>query len=446
MKKTSGHTNSKYSKENKLIKEDLLHYVWATKAFSQKNLKTTSGKEIVIHSFGTHNHNAGPDFLNAKITIEQTLWVGNVEMHTFSSNWDKHRHSFDEAYKNVILHVVFFEDCEIFNDAKNPIPCLELQQRISPNLIVRYKRLKAKKAWIPCEKNISDIDPVIIHSMIDVVILERLESKVNEIEKYIDPSNMDLEQVFFILLARSFGLKVNTMGFEELSKRTHLRILAKYRNQIHQIEALLFGQAGFLQHSHKDTYAQNLKREYTILRELHDLSPVPFGYWNFLRLRPAHFPTIRIAQLAQLIHKYSNLFDVFLNTDSLKAYYRIFDFEVSNYWQNHYLFGKKSTLRKKRPGSQFITTVILNAVVPMLFYFGRTRFREDYVQKALFLLKEMKPERNSILDSWINLGLDVKSALDGQALLHLKNHYCDYKRCLECKIGHECIKPRKNNL
>lgn len=422
------------------MKENFLHYLWRMKRFDLSDLKTTQGESISIQNFGSHNTHAGPDFLNAKIRIGDTLWAGNVEIHVHSSEWIAHKHQEDPAYNNVILHVVLEEDQPIFRETGARIPCLEMKRRIPLKLINTYQKLLHNEHWIPCQHHFFQVSDLTKNLWLDRLLVERIEAKTTAIEEQLERNKGNWEETFYQFLARNFGVKVNAEPFLTLAESLPLLTLAKHKNSLFQLEALLFGQSGLLEKDFEEDYPNRLKKEYQFLQTKHSLSP-NFGVsWRFLRMRPANFPTIRIAQFATLIHQAVHLFSKILEVENMKAIESLFQVELSDYWLNHYVFDKTSKTRKKQLGKNAIHLLTINTIIPFLFLYGEQRAEPAYKDKALRFLEEIKPEKNSIISKWEELGIQPDSAYQTQALLQLKNEYCTPQRCLECGIGGAILK------
>lgn len=417
------------------MRESFLHYLWRTRRFYTQNLHTTQNQGIEIREPGEQNPHAGPDFFNARLCIGHTHWAGNVEMHISSSEWLTHGHSTDPAYDNVILHVVFIEDTPILRTNGERIPCLELKNRIPPDLLGIYERLEREEAWIPCEQFIQTIPGVIRTNWLDRLMIERLETKTAVIKNALLATQNDWEEAFYRVIAQSFGLKVNTEPFEALARTLPLKLLAKHKSNLLQIEALIFGQAGFLKTPFQDQWPKDLAREYRHLAHKYDLTPLQLSQWKYLRLRPANFPSVRLAQFSALIHRAEHLFANVLEVNSLAEVEQIFQLQTSTYWEDHFLFDKPSIRLEKHLGQTFIHLLIINTIVPVLFYYGKSKDLETYQQHAIALLESIPPERNALLDSWNALGFSAKNAFHSQALIQLKTHYCDQKRCLDCAFG-----------
>lgn len=439
--RTNGKATARLLSKNKqLMKEDFLHYVWRLKKFDVLDLKTTEGESIQIVMAGEHNKNAGPDFINARIRIGETLWAGNVEMHLKASEWRQHRHQEDRAYDNVILHVVLEEDELVRRASGERIPCLILRERISYQLATQYLRMQQNEDWIPCQRQFMEVDEVIRDLWLDRLMVERLEQRTAEISTTLQENQNNWEESFYHFLARNFGLKVNVIAFEALARSLPLSILAKHKNCALQIEALLFGQAGMLDCDFTESYPQKLRKEYLFLQKKYKLHPIRVVNWKFSRLRPANFPTIRIAQFAQFILQSNHLFSKILEVENASEIQAMFDVKTSSYWNRHYVFERPSIDQEKRLGKTTIDLLIINSIAPFLFLYGKSRTQEHYQDRALQLLENLPAEKNKIIQEWKKLGMKPNSAYQTQALLQLKNQYCQQKQCLQCTIGNAILK------
>ncbi|MEO6037512.1 MAG: DUF2851 family protein [Saprospiraceae bacterium] len=421
--------------------ESFLHFLWRWRRFDAQNLLTTQGQTLEILQPGEHNTHAGPDFFNARIRIGDTLWAGNVEIHLQASEWLAHKHQEDPAYDNVVLHVVLEEDQPVFRSGDGSrLPCLLLQGRIPPKLLTTYQRLEHERAWIPCASFFAATPDIIRLNWLDRMLVERLEQKTATITELLIATENHWEVAFYRLLARNFGLKVNAEPFEALARLLPLQVLAKHKNSRLQLEALLFGQAGLLGGPFQEAYPQTLAREYRHLAHKYALTPLVASQWKFLRLRPANFPTVRLAQFAALVHQSAHLFSQVLATDGLRSLENLFTAQPADYWRSHYQFGKESRPNSKTLGRDFVQLLIINTVVPVLFHYGRSKGDGEMQTRALRLLEELPAEKNAVLEDWAALGIRAHQAYQSQALLHLKTRYCDAKRCLECGIGNYILK------
>ena len=419
------------------MSEDLLYYIWQKKLFNTADLKTTGGEPISIAHSGIRNDDSGPDFTHSKIRINGDLLAGNVEIHVKSSDWEKHRHHHDKAYSNVILHVVYQDDAKHLSPA---LPTLELIDKIDERFINRYRLLMDSAAWIPCESHIKQIDEFTISSGLHRMLIERLEQKTSAILERLAKNKNSWEETFYQLTARNFGLKANADTFEALAKSLPLKIIAKHKNSLPQIEALLFGQAGMLDAAFNDEYPNALKKEYQFLRQKYNLNPLQVHLWKFMRLRPASFPTVRIAQFAMLLYQATHLFSKMLEAENIKRLSLLFQPTPSDYWLTRYRFDIPSISKKKPLGDDFINTLIINAAIPVMFVYGKSHDNIVMQDKVLGFLEQLPSEKNKIISGWKNMGVSSRSAYDSQALLQLKNMYCDLKKCLHCHIGSKILR------
>jgi len=422
------------------MREDFLHYVWRMKRLRLDDLQTTQGESIQIINFGRHNTHAGPDFLEARVKIGDTQWAGNVEMHLQASEWLRHQHQKDKAYNNVILHVVLEEDKAIHRENGERIPCLELKKRIPPKLSATYQKLQHNAHWIPCQHHFHSVSELTKNLWVDRLLVERLEQKTIYIAERLQQNTNNWEDTFYQILARNFGLKVNAEPFELVAIHTPHNIFAKHKSNLFQIEALLFGQAGLLEDDFEDAYPNALKKEYVFLKGKYQLTPIKPESWKFMRMRPANFPTIRLAQFATLTYQSLHLFSKVLEVKTLKDIEQLFEVALSDYWLTHYVFDKETPKRNKTLGKSTIHLLVINTIAPFLFLYGAQRGIEEYKDLALQLLESIPAEKNSIIAQWNVLGMKPDSAYETQGLLQLKNEYCGRQRCLECSVGNAILK------
>ncbi|MBK7638027.1 MAG: DUF2851 family protein [Saprospiraceae bacterium] len=426
------------------IKEDFLHYLWRTKKVPLHHFETTDGRSVEVIDYGMYNVDSGPDFFNAKIRIGGTIWAGNIEMHVFSSDWNKHRHHHDKAYENVILHVVYENDKEIKPaNSDFDIPTIELKGKIPGVFLNQYLYLMQSQDEIPCARLLKNVDHEKINFWKYSLVVERLFQKSNVVSIILEHTQNDWEETLYILLARYFGAKVNAEPFERVAKSLPSSILAKNKDKPQAIEALIFGQSGMLLADYKDEYFQSLKREYTFLKHKYQLQNIDAVSWKFSKLRPVNFPTIRLAQFASLIAGNSGIFSMIKETESPADIKRILKSTASAYWDTHYKFDSESKYQKKVTGSDFEDILLINAVCPILYFYGRVNDEEKYIEKAINILEHLGSENNNITDMWKSYGLHCKSSFDSQALIHLKTQYCKEFRCLQCTIGNEIINKSK---
>lgn len=417
------------------MKEEFLHYIWKTKQFNPVDLKTEDGKNITVIHPGGHNHSSGPDFFNAQLIIDGMLWSGNVEIHIKASDWLKHKHQHDDAYNNVILHVVYEADVPVQINNRDELATLELRGRFDRKLYENYLRLRNSKTKIPCASRLPEIPPVLKTAWLSRVLVERLERKVDELNTELEQSGSNWEEMFYRHIARQFGMKVNAEPFQWLSNYVPYRLLRRQSDNLLQTEALLFGQSGLLPEIPPDDYSKALLREYYHLKNKHRLEPMLPHWWKFMRLRPNNFPTVRIAQLAGLFYRQPQLFRTSLEEQNINELKKIFEIPASGYWNDHYRFGKISKPSEKNLGPQAVNTILVNTIVPFRFLYGKLKGDEQMRQEAITLLENLEPETNTIIRDWETMNFIAHSAADTQALLELKKNYCDKKRCLSCEMG-----------
>lgn len=421
------------------MNEKFLHYIWQHKLHTPQAFKTADGEIIEVIDSGKLNSDAGPDFFNAKLKIGGTLWAGNVELHINASDWGKHKHDTDSAYDSVILHVVNNIDAAVFRSNGKPI--LQAQLIYPAEIELRYETLLANTLWVPCANKLKDVDDIFIRSWLNATLTERLNNKSEAIFKLLDETNNNWEEAFYIALARNFGFGTNSDAFELLAKSLPHVCLGKHKDNLFQLEALLYGQSGLLHLKKKepDAYHLSLQKEYDFLKAKFGLKPIDGKMWKMLRLRPTNFPYIRLAQFAALVHVSSKLFSKIVDNPSLKEMQRLFNCEPSDYWKSHYLFGDLCPMRSKKLGKAAIDILLINTVIPFLFCYGKSKQNENLQNKALSLLESLPAEKNNITENWKWLGIKADSAYDSQALLQLKKYYCDDKKCLRCRIGHKVL-------
>jgi len=420
------------------MQEDFLHFVWKHKAFSTESLKTIEGEKVEIKQLGRHNHNSGPDFFNAQLRIDGQLWAGNVEIHIKSSDWYLHNHEKDSAYDNVILHVVWEHDTTIFRKDNSEVPTLEIKHFVNTNLLGNYKKLIQSKSWVNCESSFNNIDDFLIKKWLERLFIERLERKSNDISELLKKSNNNWEAVLFKMLLKNFGLKVNGEAFLSMASSVDYAIVRKLQHNALDLEALLFGQVGFLDDEIQEAYYFELKQRYEFLSQKFSLSKQGVLPARFFRLRPPNFPTIRLSQFANLYTKEHQLFSKMIACCTREEFYVLFGKGVSDFWTTHYTFTSLSKKSKKVLTKSFIDLLIINTVVPLKFSYAKSQgigIEEDLIK----LIYKLDLESNSIVKKFIALKPLEKNALTSQALLQLKQHYCNKNKCLQCAIGNRLI-------
>ena len=406
-------------------------------------LQTTTGEPVEVIDAGLPNTNAGPDFFNAKLKIGGTLWVGNIEVHTLASDWMRHGHDKDAAYDNVILHVVETVDCEVFR--ANGVPVPQLQLPCPDPVRQRYDELSHAEIYPPCYSILSSLPKLTVHSWLSALQVERFEQKARVIATRLERCNNHWEDVFFITLARNFGFGLNGDAFEAWASRLPFRAIDKHRDDLFQVEAFFFGQAGLLDEELPDAdgYYLKLQKEFRYLQHKFELSvPMTATQWRFLRLRPGNFPHVRLAQLANLYYKERSLFSRIMEADTLEAVRKLLTVTTSPYWEEHFNFRKVSSSREKQVGKNAQNLIIINTVIPFLYAYGLHKADELLCERATGFLESLKAEDNHIIRHWSGAGLPVSTAADSQALLQLQKEYCDKKDCLRCRFGFEYLRQK----
>lgn len=420
-----------------VMQEDFLHYIWQYQKIDSDNLKTVNGQDLQVLSVGQLNHNSGPDFFNARIVIQHQEWAGNVEVHVKASDWYAHHHEIDRNYDNVILHVVWEDDVVVFNACNKPVQTLELKKYVDTSFVGNYKALLAGKKWINCQSDIHTVDSITLMSLKDSLLVSRLERKSKEIETRLKATHFNWEGVLFEKITKAFGLKVNAVIFEQLAKSISFTVFKKEMSSTLKLEALLYGQANMLQDDLHDSYYVELKKEYAFLRNKYKLNPV-IGRMQFFRMRPVGFPTIRLSQLAMLYYRHKNLFSRLVKLKSVEEIRKIFNLTTSTYWKTHYTFGKEGSSRTKKLSNSFVDILILNVLLPIKYVYFRL-IGQGSNKAVLEMYKHIAPESNAVIHKFKAFNLQIEHAGDTQALLELKNHYCDKNKCLSCKIGNRLL-------
>lgn len=420
------------------MQEDFLHHVWQYQKFQhQETLKTNQGENLQILSIGQHNqHQSGPDFFNAKIKIDNQIWAGNIEIHLKSSDWYAHQHENDSAYDNVILHVVWEDDVEIYRNDNTIIPSLSLKGKVNSEVYKRYEQLlKVKPQQINCEKNFANFDDFVIQNWLERVFIERLERKSELILKLLNHSQNNWEAVLFQLLAKNFGLNVNGSAFLEMSKTIPYKIIVKHHHNIEDLEALLLGQSSLLGIETVDQYLKKLQERYQYLKHKYQLLPAK-EQPRFFRLRPDNFPTLRLAELAAVYHQQPQLFQKLIKAQSKKEIYKIFEVQLPEFWKTHYSLTKESKPKRKQLSQKFIDLLIINTIIPIKFCFQKEMKTSSSYDTLFELMSSLKPEQNRKVNVFENLRPKTnQNALYSQALLQLKTEYCDKNYCLKCHLG-----------
>ncbi len=422
--------------------ERLLHYIWKHRILPLKPLFTTNGLPVEVIDAGLYNIHSGPDFFNAKLKIGDTVWVGNVEIHRLASDWIRHGHAADKAYDSVILHVCGQVDCAVQSSSGRAVPQLQLD---CPEYVRQhYDELCRADAYPRCYSILSSLPKLTIHSWFSALQTERFEQKTEAITQRLQRYNGYWEDAFFLTLCRNFGFGLNGDAFEAWGALLPFRAVDKHRDNLFQVEAIFFGQAGLLEEELPgDDYYQRLQQEYRYLRHKFGLPPaMDVTRWRFLRLRPGNFPHVRLAQLAHLYHSAPSLFSRVMEAATPQAAAELLVSRTSAYWETHFIFGKEAPRQEKRVGDGSRNLMLINTVVPFLYAYGRHKGDERLLQRATTFLETLKAENNHITRLWSGAGLPVSTAADSQAILQLQKEYCDRKRCLYCRFGYEFLRRK----
>lgn len=418
-----------------MIQEAFLHFIWQKQYFNKTELLTHQGDVLVVQDVGIHNRLAGPDFLEAKVSINGILWAGAVEIHIYSSHWYLHQHQHDPNYENVVLHVVYELDKKVLGPLGQEIPTLELKGLIKPKMLDRYHRMLEQEDPIPCTNSLPYVNPIVKLSMLEKTLISRMESKSLKVYDLLKDNNIDWEETAYQWLARGLGFKVNAEAMLNLAKSVPVRFLRKHHDLKH-LEAMLFGASGLLNIDVKDDYLIELKHEYQFLKSKYNISEKgSFGQWHFSGVRPGNYPTIRIAQLAALILEHQNIFSLFTEFKGFKDLDQKLSIMQSSYWQTHYMPDKHSKRGIGGLTKAARVSLLINITTPLLVAFAKHQDKFQPLEKALNLLMSLPREENRITRMWKELGWNVSSAFDSQGLIELYNEYCSKKRCIECNIG-----------
>ena len=413
--------------------ELFIQYLWRYQKFDNTQLQLTDGRTLVVFETGNQNEHSGPDFKEAKIKIDELIWSGSVEIHHKSSDWNRHNHDTDRAYDNVILHVVWTHDLEIKID-NQPIPTLQLSGYVSESITSSYKKYINQPDVIRCSGYLTNIPSITISGMLDRALASRLQQKSNVVLASLKETNNNWEETAYRILAKNFGFKTNSEIFERLASSLPYSILRKYHSKPDSVNALVFGMSGFLENE-GDEYHQKLKSEFSFLAKKHRLEPqLMRHHWKFAKMRPANFPSVRLAQFAAILTNNHNLFAQLIAIDHIKEAKEIIQKPLPDYWKDHYDFGKTST-RSQLIGSSSLENIIINSVVPILVAYSVFLNEPSYLEKAQQLLENLPSEQNSIIKKWNAAGVNAQHAGDSQAQIYQFNELCNKKRCLNCSIG-----------
>ncbi len=439
--------------------EDFLHHIWMNGLYWPLYMADSCSTGIEVLRCGERNSNSGPDFFNALIRVDGILLAGNIEIHINSSDWYRHGHHTDRAYDSVILQLVVNDDAEVKRTTGDTVPTAILC--FDPGLRENYNHLLKNESLIACRSLMNFVDSKATRQWLERLAIMRISEKAHRIREIWHMNNRCWEETIYQQLARNFGFSLNNAAFEMVARSLPYKYLLRHRDSLFRIEALLFGQAGMLDEQplkascHRtpvlssgfigsidpavtgryDEHYLLLRREYAFLKRKYDLRPIEKHLWRFLRLRPANFPTVRIAQFAVLLHNRNSIMSTVLDCRDLKSIISLFRVSAAGYWDTRFLFNRPSVRKTKSLGIFAARSLVINTVAPVLYLYGKYRQNEEYCNRALGFLRELPPETNSIVAGWAILGVKPESALHSQALLHLRNEFCNYRKCLDCRLG-----------
>ncbi len=422
------------------MNEALLQTIWKYKLVGQSQFIGTKNEAIEIISIGEHNQDSGPDFFNSKINVDGVVLAGNVEIHIKTSDWLKHKHQQNKVYDNLILHVVFEHDVELEQNRLHNVSVIELKSYIKPSLLQQYQAIEFSKQPIACGKSITSFPEFEWNMWLERLAITRIEAKTETIFNLFEHYQHHYEDTLFVLLCRNFGFKINNDAFELLGKSLPYSILKKYADNINQLESLLFGVAGFLEDTFTDTFPKILQNEFEFLKQKHQLVALQKEQWKFSKTRPVNFPTIRLSQLASIIHKQKSLYHLLETKASLVVLKDFFSAETSAYWQTHFKFDSLSDNSIKNLGDSAFHSIVINTIVPFLVFIGKQTTNDSYTDYALDLLTQLPPEENSKTNYYKALGIKTTNALQSQAQIHLYDHFCAPKSCLQCNVAKFLLK------
>lgn len=421
------------------MKEDFLHYLWKFKKFNTSDLETTNHQNITILHAGHYLQSAGPDFFNSHVIIEDQKWAGNIEIHLKSSDWYLHHHETDASYDNVILHVVWEHNINIFRKDNTEIPTLELKNYVDQETILKYELLVCLKNWIYCENQIQQVPDFIMRNWKERLFFERLERKSDFIDSVLQQTQNDWEATLFRLLAKNFGLNINGPVFFKIASAIPFSIIRKESANIERLDALFFGMSGLLDEEKEDVYFMEIRAKFNYLVSKYHLKIPTIEPVQFFRLRPDNFPTIRLSQLANLYGSRHSLFSKVIEADSVTALYELFQVGASSYWQSHYQFDHASKISRKLLSRSFVDLIIINTIIPVQFAYAKSQGKEK-LENLIILLESITAEVNSTIQKFQSISVTAENAFESQSLLQLKHNYCDKSRCLSCEIGVELLK------
>ncbi|WP_317899278.1 DUF2851 family protein [Aurantibacillus circumpalustris] len=421
--------------------EELLQFIWRNKLLKPKPLISRSGNEVIILKQGELNLDAGPDFFNAQIKIDNIVLVGNVEIHIKTSDWLKHKHQNDKSYDTIILHAVYEHDVDLLQNTNNNVEVLELKDLIDEKTLLAYEHLSSAKTKLPCAGQLKDVNELKFTSWMERMTIERLEEKVKRIESIFQFYGGDYTQTFYTCLLRSFGFKVNAVPFELLAKQLPVQILLKHADNLLQLEALMLGVSGLLENQFEDKYVQGLQNEFEHLKNKYNLIPLEKEIFKYSKLRPANFPNVRLLQLAQLIYSNKEIFLAPQNKTSYKDLMKVLQIKSEGYLKNHYKLGGAETSKEVSLGIASIESLIINTFAPFFFFYSKKLGKPEYTDASVELLTRCKMESNAKTKLFDSRKSSLTNSAASQGIINLYDNYCVSRKCLKCGIAAAILRP-----
>ena len=441
------------------LNENFVSRIWEESSYYE-NLKTTEGHDVEVLDYGVRNFDSGADYKDAKVKINGVVYTGDVEIHRSLKDWSQHKHKRDGKYNKVILQVVFWDsdyDKDSIPSVKGPrqVPTIILSNFLVRSIHSIWKDIINKPSenfQLPCYPKNLDLSSSIKKELIKSIGLKRIKYKAQRIKQKLDtPINTSLrktiwEQALFEFILEALGFSKNKKQFLKLASRMDLTKIKSLNLNLLQMDSLFYGSSGFLKELRfKDDYIQNLKSEWHKLNETLSFDTMNKSEWNFFRLRPPNFPTVRLAYASGLCYEilYNDFFkrvvlcfekskDVFKGLSDIFA--RI---KISDYWIQHYNFGKKRNVSHKIIGKDRISDIVNNVLLPLLYLYSKEFGKKNLEEKVyLYFIQTKYKGKNEITRVMEKqLGYKVNSVSDEQGIIHLHNFYCVKGKCSECKIG-----------
>ena len=422
--------------------EELLQFMWRYKLLKPLPFITTAGNEVSVLKQGELNLDAGPDFFNAQIRLNNIVLVGNIEVHVRTSDWLRHGHERNKSYDTIILHVVYEHDLELNQNVRNNVEVLELKNLLDEKTMEAYEKLVTTKTKLPCAGQLKNLDEIKFISWMERMTIERLEEKTKRIEQLFETFGGDYTQTFYTSLLRSFGFKVNAQPFELLAKQLPVNIILKHSDNLLQLEALFLGMSGLLENQFKDKYIRALQNEFEHLKNKYRLNPLQKELFKFSRLRPANFPNVRLVQFASLANSAKEIFSSPQKLNNYTALMDALQIKPEGYWKNHYTAGGKVSAKDLSFGKASAENVIINTFAPFFFFYSKKLAKPEYTDATIELLNKCKMEVNSKTKLFDVRKSSLINAAGSQAVVNLYDNYCVSRKCLKCGIAAALLSKR----